>query len=198
MPVMRARFSTSRKMIMQAFELVPVPGSGFQVPGSGSRFKVQGSRFKVQGSRFKVPRCPLPFSSSTIRIYDDLDRALTTRSFLAPDDEVVVVDHAISRRSSIADRRAPAHASHPIAENRRIRCRREPRGPALHGAVSPADQSRRGDGGPVIRALESWLRDHPDTGVVGPRVVDWDGTRAGLGAAISWTGARRSADDRRG
>jgi GT2 family glycosyltransferase len=135
--------------------------------------------------------------------YDELDRALTSlEPFLAPDDEVVVVD-----QDSQAGQLEGIRARHPrvhvqaIAENRgfaagvNLAARQTS---AAHMLLINPDAVMEG---PVVRELERWLEQHPDVGVAGPRVLDWDGRvqpsarrfpswSAALGGRSTWLTAR--------
>jgi GT2 family glycosyltransferase len=110
--------------------------------------------------------------------YDALERCLASLNpYLEPADEVVVVDHdsdetllrqavrACPRAVAIARRENPGFAagvnlaaSHSSA-------------PFLL-LLNPDTELLA----PVPRSLEAWLLGHPDGGVVGPRVLDADGT----------------------
>jgi GT2 family glycosyltransferase len=112
------------------------------------------------------------------RVYGELDRALTSlRPFLQADDEVVIVD-----QTSDAARAAEVIGRHPgvrlIARTDNVGFAagvnlgaRASRAPYLL-LLNPDARLE----GPVVRTLEAWLRDHPDTAVVGPRVLNADGT----------------------
>jgi GT2 family glycosyltransferase len=112
------------------------------------------------------------------RVYDDLDRSLSAlQPFLADDDEVILVDNESDpvKLRALADRH-PRVRSLANAENLGFAAgvnlaARQARSQCL--LVMNPDTIARG---PFIRALETWLRDHPDTGVVGPRVFNPDGT----------------------
>lgn len=121
---------------------------------------------------------PVSVLSVNFRVYEDLDRSLAAlRPFLAEDDEVVVVDNEWDRaKRDWLRSRHPAIRVVPTHENigfaaavnlavRHSRC------PSL--LVLNPDTIVRG---PVVRTLEAWLHGHPDTGVVGPRVLNPDGT----------------------
>lgn len=135
--------------------------------------------------------------------YDELERALTSlEPFLAADDEVVVVDQASQADPLEAIRaRHPRVHLHAVAENRGFAAgvnlaARQTSAPYLL-LINPDAVME----GPVLRELEQWLQQHPDVGVVGPRVIDWDGTvqpsarrfpgwTAALGGRSTWLTAR--------
>jgi N-acetylglucosaminyl-diphospho-decaprenol L-rhamnosyltransferase len=115
------------------------------------------------------------------RAYDVLERCLTAlEPWLGPDDEVVVVDHESDEaqlRRAIA--RCPRAVAIPRADN-----------PGFAAGVNLARQHSRAPYllllnpdaellGPVPRVLEAYLRDHPEIGIVGPRVLDPTGTVQG-------------------
>jgi N-acetylglucosaminyl-diphospho-decaprenol L-rhamnosyltransferase len=112
------------------------------------------------------------------RVYDDLDRSLAAlESILTDADEVIVVDN-----ESDPARLAPLQANHP-----RVRTIASPTNLGFAAGINRAAREARHDvllvlnpdtipSGALVRTLESWLRDHPDTGVVGPRVFNPDGT----------------------
>jgi GT2 family glycosyltransferase len=115
------------------------------------------------------------------QVYEDLDRALTSLTpFLRPGDEVVVVDQACraDRLAEVA-RRHPRVSLVPSAQNVGFsagvnRAARASTAPLLF-LLNPDTVVE----GPAIDQLEAWLRDHPDTGVVGPRVLNEDGSIQG-------------------
>jgi GT2 family glycosyltransferase len=126
-------------------------------------------------------------------VYDDLDRSLASLGpFLDDTDEVVVVDNA-----SQPDRLAWLAARH-----RRVRIIAHRQNLGFAAGVNLAARASSAPmllvlnpdtfvNSPLVRVLETWLRDHPDTGVVGPRVINPDGTTQasarrfpGLSAAI--------------
>jgi len=112
------------------------------------------------------------------RVYDDLDRALRTLDrFLDPQDEVAVVD-----QDGDADRFGRLAAAHPriiaIPSQKNIGFAAGVNLAARHTSA-PYLLLLNPDtviDSPVVRALERWLVDHPDTAVVGPRVLDADGS----------------------
>jgi len=112
------------------------------------------------------------------RAYDALDRCLASLlPFTSDDDEVVVVDW-----ESDTHRRESLAASHP-------RVRFIPSA-ANHGFSAGVNQAAKATTapillllnpdtevqGPIVRVLASWLEAHPDAGVVGPRVLNTDGS----------------------
>ncbi|MCC7008794.1 MAG: glycosyltransferase family 2 protein [Acidobacteria bacterium] len=111
------------------------------------------------------------------RVYRHVDRALTSlRSFLRPDDEVVLVDHASdpvelaalqSRHPAVTFLPSSANPGFAAGVNRAARASRSPHLLWLNPDTELA--------GPVLDGLEAWLCEHPDTAVVGPRVLDPDG-----------------------
>jgi GT2 family glycosyltransferase len=135
--------------------------------------------------------------------YDELERALTSlEPFLGSDDEVVVVDQASNAASLEAlVSRHPRIRTHALADNRGFAA-----GVNLAARLSSAPHLLliNPDAvmeGPVIRVLEQWLEQHRDVGVVGPRVIDWDGAvqpsarrfpgwSAGLAGRSTWLSAR--------
>jgi GT2 family glycosyltransferase len=112
------------------------------------------------------------------RVYDDLDRALRTLDpFLDPGDQVAVVD-----QESDADRFDRVAAAHP-----RIVAIRSARNVGFAAGVNLAARHTTAPyllllnpdavlESAVVRTLEQWLIDHPDTAVVAPRVLDSDGS----------------------
>lgn len=112
------------------------------------------------------------------RAYHDLERCLSAlQGFLAPDDEVVVVDHE-------SDEALLQRALAPCGRARAIACRDNPGFAA--GVNRAARESRAAHLlllnpdtimiDPVVRTLETWLDAHPRTGIVGPRVLNEDGS----------------------
>ena len=135
--------------------------------------------------------------------YVELERALTSlEPFLGSDDEVVVIDQA-SDAASLAKvvSQHPRVQTHALADNRGFAAGvnlavRQSSAPYLL-LINPDAVME----GPVIRVLEQWLEQHADIGVVGPRVVDWDGAvqpsarrfpswSAALGGRSTWLTAR--------
>ena len=111
-------------------------------------------------------------------VHDELDRALSSiEPFLRADDEIVVVD-----QESDADRLSRVRARHPraaflptdtnvgFAAAVNLAARRST-APLLMLLNPDAVMDE-----PVIDVLERYLVDHPRTGVVGPRVLNEDGT----------------------
>lgn len=112
------------------------------------------------------------------RAYDDLERCLASLApFVTAADEVVVVDQA-------SDRAALRRAACALPSAQLI-ARDDNRGFAAGVNLAAAattspwllllnpDCVLHGD---VLRTLERWLAAHPGTGVVGPRVVNLDGS----------------------
>ena len=112
------------------------------------------------------------------RVYDDLDRSLSTlEPLLADDDEIIVVDNESdpAKLGTLIDRH-PQVRPVPNQQNAGFAAgvnaaARQARHQCL--LVMNPDTIARG---PIVRGLEAWLRDHPDTGVVGPRVFNPDGS----------------------
>jgi GT2 family glycosyltransferase len=112
------------------------------------------------------------------RVYDDLDRSLTAlQPFLADDDEIIVVDNEsdAAKLRALVDKH-PRVRPLPCANNIGFAAgvnlaARQARNPCLL-VLNPDTIAR----GPIVRELEAWLRAHADTGVVGPRVFNPDGT----------------------
>ena len=112
------------------------------------------------------------------RVYDELDRSLTAlQPFLADDDEVVVIDNesdAARLRAFLEKhprvRAVPSAGNIGFAAGVNLAARQAHHPYLL--VLNPDTIAR----GPIVRGLEAWLRDHPDTGVVGPRVFNPDGT----------------------
>jgi GT2 family glycosyltransferase len=111
-------------------------------------------------------------------VYDDLARTLCSLApQLAPDDEVVVVDQESDT----------ARVGALAAAHRRVRFL--PRADNL-GFAAGVNLAARATSAPyllllnpdtivdepLLRPLEAWLATHPDTAVLGPRVLDADGT----------------------
>lgn len=137
------------------------------------------------------------------RAYDDLGRCLASLApYVTAEDEVVVVDQA-SHRASLdrAARALPAVRLVPRDDNRGFAA-----GVNLAAAATRApyllllnpDCVLRDD---VLRALETWIAAHADTGVAGPRVVNADGSLQGsarrfpgpstvIGGRTSWLSSR--------
>lgn len=112
------------------------------------------------------------------RAYDDLGRCLRALDgFLAPGDEVVVVDHesdetqlrrtvaACGRVLPLPRRDNPGFAA---GVNFAARHSRAPHLLLLNPDTVLLD--------PIIRTLEAWLDAHPRTGIAGPRVLNDDGS----------------------
>jgi GT2 family glycosyltransferase len=114
------------------------------------------------------------------RSYDALSRCLASLADqLAPGDEVVVVDHE-SDRPRLADalKACPGAIAAPGADNAGFaagvnRAARLSRAEYLL-LVNPDTVFMPAT--PVVRGLEAWLEAHADTGVVGPRILNTDGT----------------------
>jgi N-acetylglucosaminyl-diphospho-decaprenol L-rhamnosyltransferase len=111
------------------------------------------------------------------KVYDEIDRALSSiEPALEPGDEVVVVDHASdAARLDAMARRHPRATFVPVAHNGGFAAGVNL---AARHATAPYLMMLNPDAvaiGPVVRVLESWMRDHPDVAVVGPRVLDADG-----------------------
>jgi GT2 family glycosyltransferase len=122
---------------------------------------------------------PLPVSLLIVnfRVYDDLDRCLQAIACaLRPGDEVIVFDQESdeAKRAAVAARHpgvrwiaSPRNVGFAAGVNRAAAVARTPRLLWLNpDAVISA---------PVVEALDAWLTSHPETGCVGPRVVDEDG-----------------------
>lgn len=137
------------------------------------------------------------------RVYDDLDRSLTAlRPFLNPDDEVIVADNASD----------PERLAWLKSRHERIRVIPNDQNVGFAAGVNLAARQSSSPfllllnpdavvQGPVVRVLEQWLQQHPDTGVAGPRVVNPDGSvqasarrfpgiSAALGGRSTWLTAR--------
>jgi GT2 family glycosyltransferase len=122
---------------------------------------------------------PLPVSLLIVnyRVYDDLDRCLSAvERALRPGDEVIVFD-----QESDDARRAGLEARYPS-----VRWIASPRNVGFAAGVNRAAAIAQTSqllwlnpdaviSAPVIDALEGWLSSHPETGCVGPRVVNADG-----------------------
>jgi N-acetylglucosaminyl-diphospho-decaprenol L-rhamnosyltransferase len=112
------------------------------------------------------------------RVYEELDGALTSlRPFLRTSDEVVVVDQeSDAGRLAAIERRHPAVTFVPTRRNVGFAAgvnlaARHSSAPLLL-LLNPDTVIE----GPVIASLERWLHDHPETAVVGPRVLNGDGS----------------------
>lgn len=112
------------------------------------------------------------------RTYDALDRALTTVTpHLGDDDEVVVVDWDSDAAGLAALReRHPAVRFEPQPDNRGFAA-----GVNLAASLSDAPvlillNPDTEVEGPLVRTLADWCAAHPDCAVVGPRVLNGDGT----------------------
>ncbi len=112
------------------------------------------------------------------RAYADLDRCLTSiRPYLRAGDEIIVVDNeSDAARLAAVARAHPLVATIPSAINL-----------GFAAGINLAARHARGAfllflnpdtvvEGPVIAVLEDWLRAHADTAVVGPRVLNSDGS----------------------
>jgi GT2 family glycosyltransferase len=122
---------------------------------------------------------PLPVSLLIVNyhVYDDLDRCLTAVDCaLRPGDEVIVFD-----QESDESKRAAVEARHP-----RVRWVVSPRNVGFAAAINRAAAAARTPrllwlnpdaviSAPVVETLDAWLTSHPETGCVGPRVVNEDG-----------------------
>jgi GT2 family glycosyltransferase len=112
------------------------------------------------------------------RAYDALERCLASlRQFTGDDDEVVVVDW-----ESDAQVREPLAASYPW-----VRFLPSAANLGFSAGVNKAASATTAPmllllnpdtevQGPIVRVLSSWLEAHPEAGVVGPRVLNTDGT----------------------
>jgi GT2 family glycosyltransferase len=113
------------------------------------------------------------------KIYEDLARTLASlEPFIRPDDQIVVVDQAsdADEMRRLCLRRHPQVTWIPTTENIGFAAAvnlgvRQSTAPYLL-LLNPDAMLE----GPVPEVLERWLRDHPDTAVVGPRVLNMDGT----------------------
>jgi len=114
----------------------------------------------------------------SFRAYDALDRCLASVApFLAPEDEVVVVDHESDEprlRESLS--RCPRAVGIPRPDNPGFATgvnRAAAASGATHLLLLNPDTEMIDD---APRALETWLTAHPDAGVAGPRVLNLDGS----------------------
>jgi GT2 family glycosyltransferase len=112
------------------------------------------------------------------QVYDDLGRALGTLApMLRPGDEVVVVDQASDpRRLADLQGKHPAVRFLPTARNEGFAAGVNA---AARASSAPFILLLNPDAvveSPVMAELERWLTDHPETGVVGPRVLNEDGS----------------------
>ena len=112
------------------------------------------------------------------RVYDDLDQSLAAlEGVLTADDEIIVIDNESDQaRLSALQARHPRVRSIASATNLGFaagvnRAARDARHPML--LVLNPDALVKGS---VVETLAAWLRDHPDTGVVGPRIFNPHGT----------------------
>jgi len=112
------------------------------------------------------------------RAYDDLERCLQSlEPQLRPDDEVIVVDNESHEARTVSIARAfPYVSTIPSAVNLGFAAginlaARRARNPFLL-LLNPDTVVQ----GPLLVVLEEFLRTHPDTGVVGPRVINGDGS----------------------
>jgi hypothetical protein len=112
------------------------------------------------------------------RVYADLDRSLSSLDpYLSSSDEVIVVDNA-SEPEGLAwltarhprVRAVPSATNLGFAAGMNLAAQHASRPYLL--LINP-DAVAEGD---VVRVLSDWLRDHPDTAVAGPRILDADGT----------------------
>jgi len=123
-------------------------------------------------------RVPAAVLIVNFRVYDELDRSLTSLGpFLDDTDEIVVVDNASE----------PERLAWLAARHRRVRIVAHQQNLGFAAGVNLAARASSAPmllvlnpdtfvDSPIVRALEAWLRDHPDTGVVGPRVINPDGS----------------------
>jgi GT2 family glycosyltransferase len=112
------------------------------------------------------------------RAYDALDRCLASLTpFLSDDDEVIIVDHESDEpRLQTVAAKCPRAVAIPRYDNpgfaagvnRAAAVSRAPYLLLLNPDTELCDA--------VPRKLESWLAAHPDAGVVGPRVLNLDGS----------------------
>jgi GT2 family glycosyltransferase len=127
------------------------------------------------------------------RVYAEVDRALSSlEPFLRADDDVIVIDQATDRagRNRLAARH-PRAAVVGIEDNRGFAAAVNL---AARHTTAPYLLLLNPDAvveGPIVEILERWLHDHPETSVVGPLVLDEDGSvqasarrRPGLSTAI--------------
>jgi GT2 family glycosyltransferase/subtilisin-like proprotein convertase family protein len=123
-------------------------------------------------------RVPVSVLVLNYLVYEDLDQSLTTlQPFLGADDEVIVVDNASvpERLEWLVDRHPGIRA---IPSERNLGFSGGVNLAARH-ATRPYLMLLNPDTkvlGPVVRDLEAWLTNHPETGVVGPRVLNPDGS----------------------
>ena len=112
------------------------------------------------------------------RVYEDLHPSLTAlEGYLSDDDEILVVDNAgdpkqLSVLASAHPRARflPQHENIGFAAGVNLAAGLATRPYLL--LLNPDTLMQD----PVPRVLEQWLRDHPETGVVGPRVLNSDGS----------------------
>lgn len=112
------------------------------------------------------------------RTYDALDRCLTSLSnYTAEGDEVVVVDWMsdAARRETFAARHASVRFL-PRTDNLGFSAGVNLATAATTAPVLLLLNPDTIVEGPILRALAEWLEAHPDTAVVGPRVLNTDGT----------------------
>ena len=112
------------------------------------------------------------------RVYDDLDRALASvETAIRPGDEVAVFDQSTDPSSFAEVSRRHPRASFvacddnigfAAAVNRLVRVTTSPYLLLLNPDAVVE--------GPVVDVLAAWLDTHPDVGLVGPRVVNEDGS----------------------
>ena len=111
-------------------------------------------------------------------VYDELDRALTSlEPFLRPDDEIVVVDQeSETARAGEVRARHPRATWVPIARNVGFAAGVNL---AARASTAPFLMLLNPDvivDEPIVARLEQYLRDHPRVAVVGPRVLNVDGS----------------------
>lgn len=123
---------------------------------------------------------PLPSAVLIVNylVYADLDRALTSlEPWLEVDDEVVVVDQAADHaRLTAIQARHPRVVYVPNATNTGFAAGVNL---AVRHSTAPNLLLLNPDtvvDGPVLSVLSRWLADHPDVAVVGPRVLNDDGS----------------------
>jgi len=112
------------------------------------------------------------------RTYDALDQCLTSlHPFVGGDDEVVVVDWVSDDQQleGLATRH-PCVTWLPSPENRGFAAGINRAAAATTAPVLMWLNPDTTVEGPVVRQLETWLAEHPTVAVVGPRVVNSDGT----------------------
>ena len=112
------------------------------------------------------------------QVYDDLDCALTAlASRVRPGDEVVVVDQASEReRLATIEARHPSVTFVPTERNGGFAAGVNA---AAAASSAPYILLLNPDAiidSPAIAELERWLEQDPETGVVGPRVLNEDGS----------------------